>query len=172
MRHTLIALIAFALTGCAGYKIGPIQPKMMAGIKTIAVPAFKTDLLQPRIEVMLANTVIRQIQRDGTYKVVDEKDADATLECKLESLDRRPQRGTVGNQFLTAEYSLNMRVSYKLTKHNGDVIDTRSVTGTTYFFATGENRVTSDVAQDEQQAIPIAADDMATHLVSQIAEGW
>ena len=173
MRIFLLPFLVIALAGCAGYTIGPIKPKMMKGVATIAVPAFKTDILQPRIEVPLANAVIRQIQRDGTYKIADEKNADAILECKLEQIQRRPNRGTVGNELLTTEYALTLRVSYKVTKRTtGEVLDTRSATGTTNFFATGSSTLTSDVNQDEQQAIPVAAEDMATHLVSQISEGW
>jgi hypothetical protein len=173
MRTILISLLAFALAGCAGYKIGPIKPKIMKGVTSIAVPTFKTDILEPRIETLLANVLIRQIQRDGTYKVADEKEADAILTCTLEGLDRRPNRSVNGNQLLTAEYELSLRVSYKLTnRKTGEPIDNRTATGTTFFFATGSNTLASDVNQDEQQAIPLAAADMAEHLVSQIAEGW
>ena len=52
----------------------------MRGVKKIAVPTFKNDTLEPRVEVLLANAVIKQIQQDGTYQVAREKDADAILE--------------------------------------------------------------------------------------------
>ena len=41
-----------------------------------------------------------------------------------------------------------------------------TVSGPTSFF------VGSDVATEEEQAIPLAAEDLAVHLVSQLSEGW
>ena len=49
----------------AGYKVGPIQPKFMEGVHTLAVPSFKNDTLEPRVEVALATAIIKQIQQDG-----------------------------------------------------------------------------------------------------------
>lgn len=68
----LLPLVALLFSGCAGYKIGPIQPKFMEGIRTIAVPSFKNDTLEPRVEVALANAVIKQFQQDGTSQIADE----------------------------------------------------------------------------------------------------
>ncbi len=169
----LAPIAALTLSGCAGYTLGPVRPTVMKGVETIAVHPFHSDVLQPRIEALLANVVIRQIQRDGTYKLADEKNADAILDCKLVTLDRRPNRGAIGNELLTTEYYLNMRVTYKITnRKTGALLDGRAATGATYFFATGSNTLASDVNQDEEQAIPIAADHMAEQLVSQLAEGF
>ena len=57
-------------------------------------------------------------------------------------------------------------------KATGVVMDERSVVGTTSFYATGSDSVSQDVNQDERQAVPLAAQDMAVQLVSQYAEGW
>jgi len=172
MRSLLLSFLAFVLTGCAGYKIGPVKPKYMDGVTKLAIPNLHTDVLQPRIETLITNTVIHAFQRDGTFKIVDEKDADATLSLKLDSLDRRPNRNVVGNTLLTSEYQLVLRVSYRVLKRDGTQLDTRSASGVTYFFATGANTISADINQDEEQAIPIAAADMAGHLVSQVTEGW
>jgi hypothetical protein len=52
------------------------------------------------------------------------------------------------------------------------VLEQRTVNGTTSFFVTGTNTIAADIVQDERQAIPIAAEDLAVRLVSQISEGW
>ena len=168
----LLAVVA-ALSGCAGYKIGPIKPSIMAGVNTIAVPNFKNDTLEPRVETLLASTVIKQIQQDGTYRVVREKDADAILECTLDEIQRRPSRSVKTNVLLTREYVLTLRVRYLVIRRDtGVVLEQRSVIGTTSFFVSGTDTIAGDIAQDERQAIPIAAEDMAVRLVSQISEGW
>ncbi len=95
------------LVACAGYQIGPVKPKIMEGVHTIAVPTFKNDTLETRIEVPLASAVIKQLQQDGTYKVVREKDADAILEGTLDEIRRRPARSVRGNVLQTREYTPN-----------------------------------------------------------------
>ncbi|MEP6673256.1 MAG: LptE family protein, partial [Chthoniobacter sp.] len=176
MRFALLlplAALGLLLSGCAGYKIGPVQPKFMAEIHKIAIPTFRNDTLEPRVEVPLATAVIKQFQHDGTYQIVNEKDSDAILEGWLDTIQRRPARSVRGNILLTKEYTLTIRCRFKLTNRvTGLVIDERTVSGTTSFYATGSDSVSQDVNQDERQAIPLAAEDMAVQLVSQYAEGW
>ena len=142
-------------------------------MQTIAVPSFKNDTLEPRVEVLMANAVIKQIQQDGTYRVVREKDADAILECTLDEIQRRPSRGVRGNLLQTREYILVLRVTYRVMQRSTGVeLDSRTVTGQTSFFVSGTNNIAADVNQDERQAFPLAAEDLAVRLVSQISEGW
>ena len=169
----LVPALALLLGGCAGYHIGPVKPAKFDGIHSIAVNNFKNDTLQPRVEVLLANSVIKQIQQDGTYQVADEAKADAVLEGTLEEIRRRPSRYVRGNVLQTREYTLQINVRYKLTqKGTGKLLDERTVVGTTSFFVSGSGSVAADVNQDELQAFPLAAEELAVRLVSQISEGW
>lgn len=161
------------LAGCAGYHMGSIKPTPMAKVSTIAVPTFQNDTLEPRVEVALANVIIKQIQQDGTYRVTDEKSADAILEGRLEEIERRPERSVRGNVLLTREYSLIARVNYRVvSRSTGRQVMNRTITGRTTFFVSGSNALASDVLQDERQALPLAFEDLAVRLVSQISEGW
>ena len=172
-RFGALAALVIGLSGCAGYQIGPIKPKLMDGVNTIAVSTFENETLEPRVEVLLANSVIKQIQQDGTYRIARETDADAVLHGTLDEIQRRPARSVRGNILQTREYILVLRVRYRLTnRRTGQEIFQRSVTGTTSFFASGSNTIAGDVNQDERQALPIAAEDLAARLVSQISEGW
>ncbi|MES2570484.1 MAG: LptE family protein [Verrucomicrobiota bacterium] len=167
----LIPLLIFS--GCAGYHLGPIKPTIYSGVKTIAVQTFKNDTLEPRVEVLLANAIIKQLQQDGTYRVVDEKSADIIFEGTLENIVRRPARQVQGNVLQTREYTLTLRTHYRtIERTTGREIEHRNVNGTTSFFVSGSNTTSADVNQDERQAIPIAAEDLAVRIVSQISEGW
>lgn len=168
------AVLASALfAGCAGYHMGSIKPTPMAKVQTIAVPSFHNLTLEPRVEVLLANAIIKQLQQDGTYRVADEKSADAVLEGTLEEMERRPERSVRGNVLLTREYSLILRVRYRVMERaTGKDVAGRTVTGRTTFFVSGSNALAADVLQDERQALPLAAEDLAVRLVSQISEGW
>ncbi len=166
-------LLAIFLSSCAGYQLGPIKPTPMRGVQTIAVSTFKNDTLEPRVEVLLANAVIKQIQQDGTYSIAGENSADAILVGTLEEIERRPSRSVRGNVLLTREYILVMRVRYRVyDRKTGTELTSRAVNGSTSFFVSGTNVISADVLQDERQALPLAAEEMAVRLVSQISEGW
>lgn len=168
----LLPLAALLFAGCAGYQIGPIKPKTMREVTKIAVPTFKNETLEPRVEVLLANAVIKQIQQDGTYQITREEDADATLEGVLDEIVRRPSRGVRGNVLQTREFTLVLRIRYRVTDRSGRILEQRSVSGQTSFFVSGTDTLAADTNQDERQAIPLAAEDAAVRLVSQISEGW
>lgn len=169
----LLPLVALIFSGCAGYTLGPIKPKPMRNVQTIAVPSFKNETLEPRMEVLLANSVIKQIQQDGTYRIARENEADAILEGNLVEIERRPARSVIGNVVRTREYTLVLRVRYRVYERTtGRELDARTVNGQTSFFVSGSNNIAADVRGDERQAMPLAAEDLSVRLVSQIAEGW
>ena len=168
-----LPLVALLLSSCAGYHVGPIKPTRMAKVTTIAVPSFKNDTLLPRVEVLLANAVIKQLQQDGTYQVVRDNEADAIFQGHLEQIIRRPSRSVRGNVLLTKEYTLTLRCTYDITDRvTGAVLDRRAAIGQTTFFVSGTDAIAADLTQDERQALPLAAEDLAKDIVSHLSEGW
>ncbi|MCE9612306.1 MAG: hypothetical protein K8R23_19075 [Chthoniobacter sp.] len=169
----LLPVAALLLGGCAGYHVGPIKPTRMAKVTTIAVPTFKNDTLLPRVEVLLANSVIKQFQQDGTYQIARENAADAIFQGHLEQVIRRPSRSVRGNVLLTREYTLTLRCTYEVhDRVTGVVLDRRSAVGQTTFFVSGTDTIAADLTQDERQALPLAAEDLAKDIVSHLSEGW
>ena len=170
-----LPLAALVFSSCAGYHVGPIKPTRMAKVNAIAVPSFKNDTLLPRVEVLLANALIKQFQQDGTYKIVHESDADAILQGRLEQVIHTPARSVRGNVLLTREYTLTLRCRYDVTdRHTGALLDRQSASGQTTFFATGSGNsaIASDITQDQRQAFPLAAEHLAKDIVSHLSEGW
>ncbi len=158
----------FLLNGCASYRLGPIVPKTMEGVKTVAVPTFENDTLIPRLEVLAAGSVIKQIQQDGTFQVEGESTADVIIEGKIVGVRRHGSRSVRGNVLASREYTLSVSFEYVVTRRStGERLDSGKVTGNTSFFVSG-----NDVNQDERQAIPLALEDAAVRLVSRISEGW
>src|SRR6266496_5317601 len=83
LKALFATLFCFALGGCLGYHIGPVKPYYLRDVHTLAVPTFENQTLLPRIEVLVTNTVIKQFQQDGTFKIVGDADADATLKAEI-----------------------------------------------------------------------------------------
>jgi hypothetical protein len=167
LKALLATLFCFALGGCLGYHVGPVKPYYLRDVHSIAVPTFKNHTLVPRIEVLVTDTVIKQLQQDGTFQITNEDKADATLSGEIYRITRAPARSVRGNVLATTEFSLALVVKYSLTGRDGrQLVPTNDVVGTTTFF------VSSDVTSDERQALPLATEDLATRLVSQVSEGW
>ena len=168
MKAIFAALLAcFVLGGCLGYHVGPVKPYYLRDIHTIAVPTFENKTLLPHIEVLVTDTVIKQLQQDGTFQIARNGDEDATLKAEITRVDRVPARSVRGNVLKTTEFNLSMRLRYTLVTRDGATLaPPADVVGTTSFF------VSTDVTTDERQALPLATEDLATRLVTQLSEGW
>lgn len=166
MKNPFIA-VSLLLTGCLGYHVGPVKPSVLRDVHAIAVPTFENKTLLPRIEVLITDSVIKQLQQDGTYRIANENNADAILKAEISEVNRTPARSLRGNVLATTEFNLAMHVKYKLETPSGTVLmPSTEVVGTTSFF------VGEDVTTDERQALPLAAEELAIHLVTQLSEGW
>ena len=167
MKALLTTLFCLALGGCLGYHVGPVKPYYLRDVHTIAVPTFKNRTLVPRIDVLVTDTVIKQLQQDGTYQITNGDKADATLTGEISRITRAPARSVRGNVLATTEFTLWLVVKYSLTGRDGkQLVTPTDAIGTTSFF------VSSDVTSDERQALPLATEDLAGRLVTQISEGW
>jgi hypothetical protein len=176
MRFALSFLAAILCVSC-GYHIGPVKPTKMQNVRRVCVKNFKNETLEPRMEAMIASAVIKQLQLDGTYQVTDESHADAILQGSLMRIERAPVRVVQGNVLQSSEYRLTITCNYRVTTaRSGTVLEQRTVTGVTDFFisagSSGANLLTADSTQDERQAMPLAVENLATRISSQISEGW
>src|SRR5262245_45306124 len=94
----------------------------MRDVQSIAVPTFKNRTLLPRVEVLVTDTVIKQLQQDGTYKIGSDNDADAVLKGEITRIDRLPARSVRGNVLLTQEFNLRMEVRYTVAARDGTAL--------------------------------------------------
>jgi hypothetical protein len=116
MRSAIVPVLALLLCGCAGYKLGPGKPYYMKDVNTVAVPTFKNNTLVPRIEVLTANSLIKQFQTDGTYEITSEDRADAIVEGTIASIERRAARSLRGNVLATTEFEVDLKIAYTVTQ--------------------------------------------------------
>ena len=168
MKNSITAALAcLGLSGCLGYHIGPAKPYYLREVHTIAIPTFTNKTLLPRVEVLVTDTVIKQFQQDGTFRIGNGDSADATLQGEIIRISRSPARSVRGNVLATSEFNLAMRVKYRLVGSDGKPLGpSGEVVGTTSFF------VGTDVTTDERQALPLATEELANRLVTQLSEGW
>ncbi len=164
-RCLLAAVAMLLLPGC--YQLGEIRPTVLREVSSLAVPVSRNATLEPRVEYLLADSIAKQLQRDGTYTIDYQDRADATLETTLLSATRYPARSLRGNVLATSEFVLIVTVEYKVVERvTGKTLMMGRVNGRTSFF------VTANLQQDETQALPLAFADAAVNLTSRLSEGF
>lgn len=166
MRQITLSLVAVLLAGC-GYKLGEIRPTPMRSVRTLAVPTFKNKTFEPRVEVLMADTVIKQLQQDGTYTIVSDNSADAILYGTLTKVEKTSLRSVQNNVLATSEFGLKLEIAYEIVDRvTGIVLMEGRVIGNSSFFSN------SDLQTTERQAIPLAVQNAAVELTARISEGW
>jgi hypothetical protein len=167
MKQTLAILLAALLAGCAGYHIGPVKPRILGDVKTVAVPMVANKTLVPRIEALVTDAIIKQIQQDGTYEVAPAGRADVVLQGSIKEIRRNSRRSVRQNILATKEFETQIFLEYTLVRRDtGQKVSKGTAVGVTSYFVGG------DLQQQEYQALPLAAEDAAVRLTSQISEGW
>jgi hypothetical protein len=168
VRTGLFLLVAFALTGCAGYRVGDISGRNIQGVRSVYVPVVKNTSLEPDLQMTVTNAIIRRFNNDGTLETNQNANADSELDVTITNVDHTPVRSSSSDILVTAEYQVRIQatVTYINRRLGRKIFENTTVFGTTTFFTQ------ADIQEAERQAIPLAAEDLANNTVKLITEGW
>lgn len=168
MKTQAAALLAavLLLSGC-GYKLGEIRPTPMRSVRSLAVPTFKNKTYKPRVEVLFADTLIKRLQQDGTYRIEPVESADAIVYCTVTRIEQRSIRSVQNDVLATSEFGLRIVVDYEVQERvTGAILMKGQNQGSTTFFSG------NDLQTIERQALSNAAADLANNMAVEICEGW
>jgi hypothetical protein len=168
MRHwqwLLVCLAALGGSGCAGYKLGPVNG-LAAREKSVQVNPFDNKTLEPRLTDAVTTQLRLELQRDGTYQLATRNDGDIVLNGSINRYQRYEVSFSSSDILTVRDYRLELRAQVTARdRHTGKVILDQAVTGTTLI------RVTTDLTSTERQAMPLLADDLAKNVTALLAEG-
>jgi outer membrane lipopolysaccharide assembly protein LptE/RlpB len=168
----LLCVALLAVSGCGYHVAGTAtSPTLPAEWKEIAIPAFKNNTTQYRIEQKFTAAVIRQFIERTKYRVIqDTEGADAVLHGEIVSIETSPvlfnaQTGQVTTMVVTihSKVSLVDTKTQKVVYHNDDVV------------FRDEYQISTDVQsffQEEGPAIERMSRDFAAQLVSNVTENF
>lgn len=167
-RSVLLLAAASVLIGCAGYRLGGVPPQQMEGIRSLAVPTFSNNTLEPRIDVLFTNAVIGELQTDGTYAIGSQSGADAILQGTIRTIERYQLRSSRTNTLRPSELGIRVYLDYVILRNDGS--RTRLLEGQ----ASGESRFfpQEEFELSERPAFADAARDAALRLTANITEGF
>ncbi len=165
MRALPFIILAAALAGCAGYRLGPTNG-LPAGSRTVEVRSFVNKTKDPRISEYLANAMRREIQRDGSYLLETSGRGDILLTGEIIRLDRSGLSYEPNNVLTPQAYALVLSAHVVAVNINtGHTNLNRNVSGRTYI------RLGNDQSSEERQAIPLLAADLAQNAISLLVDG-
>lgn len=161
-----LPVLILALTGCSGYQLGSSKPSALANVQKLAVPTFKNDTLEPRLEVLATNALIKKLQMDGAYQIVPVSEADAVLRGTLTTIERSQFRSSRNNTLRTSELLMRLQINYTIEDSAGTNLYTS--------VARGQSNIVLDPNQQlsERQGLADAAENVSFSMASQISEGW
>jgi hypothetical protein len=160
-----LAALALALPGCAGYRLGPTNGEL-AGARSVQIDPFLNKTLEPHLPDYVMNSLRKDIQNDGTYRLDTQHDGDIVLSGVITSYSRSTLSVQPTDVLTVLDYQITMTA--QITARNrvtGKVIFDRPVTGTTML------RAGNDLTSAERQAIPLLADDFARRAAALLVDG-
>ena len=164
-RNILAGTLLLTLCGCAGYRLGPSNG-LNAGDKTIQIVPVTNRTLEPRLGYAATSALRKEIQRDGTFRLVTSGTADIVVTCELFRYDRNEVSFVPGDIVTARDYrvSLIAHVNAKETA-TGKMILTRDFTGNALM------RLGTDLPSVERQTSPLLAADLARQITAALADG-
>lgn len=168
MKYSLLALLAFSMVSCAGYRLGGTKPPSLSGVKSIAVPMFANGTLEPRAEALATSAVAEAFVQDGTYRLADRDSADAVLDGKLKGINYSTLRSSRLDTLLAEELTNEVRIEWVLrdAKDPTKVLASGSSVGRSSFF------VEANLQTARRNALPDALERASQNLVSRLSSGY
>jgi hypothetical protein len=164
-RWLLVGLMALGGSGCAGYKLGPVNG-LAAGEKSVQVNPFINQTLEPRLTDAVTQQLRKQLQLDGTYRLASHNDGTIVVSGSITRYTRSEVSFSSTDVLTVRDFRLELFAQVSAyDRSSGKSILNKTVRGTTLM------RVTTDLVSSERQALPLLATDFAKNVTTELAEG-
>jgi hypothetical protein len=170
-EFALLTLAAGVICGGCGYHVAGRAAKLPEGWTAIAVPAFKNDTTQYRIEQRLTEAVIREFITRTKYKIMQDPDtADGVLHGEVVSIETTPMlfNATTG-QVTTMLVTVHTKVELVDNKTQKPVYENDDMV------FRNEYQISTDVQsffQEQSPALERLSRDFASHVVADVLENF
>jgi len=168
LYHAITAAVTTVLlfsAGCASYRFTSSVP---AELRTISVPVFENASGFPEIDAVVTQYVLREFQREGTFKIKDLKDSSLKLTGKLIKTDLLPLSIDRNYGSRTSEYRYSLVAEITLIERSTGklIIDAMPIKANTTFLTHG------DMLTGMQDAYPRIAKELSRSIVDAVLAHW
>jgi len=161
----LFLLILPFLLSC-GYTASSSLP---GHIKSIAIPVFKNETLEYRIEEEISNAVIDKFVADNRLRVVGERAASSVLLGTVTGYQRRVFSYSAGEVAQEYEVTLKVAIEFKDASSGRIIWKDESLVSSARYFAV---EMAGQKAQTEQEGRLPAIAFLANDILTRTVEGW
>jgi hypothetical protein len=160
-----LGAMALALTGCAGYRLGPTNGSL-AGARSIQVEPFANRTLEPQLVDYVMGSLREDLQRDGTLRLDTHDEGDIILTGVITAYSRSSLSVQPTDVLTAVDYQITMTAQITARDRiTGKLILDKPVTATTML------RAGNDLTSAERQAIPLLAEDFARRATALLVDG-
>lgn len=157
--------VAVAVSGCAGYRLGPSNGQT-AGEKSVQVTPFTNGTPEPRLGDAVTSALRKQLQRDGTFRLATHGPGDVVVTGTLVQYYRRALSFFPNDVATAQDYQVRLTAQVKARERgSGKILFDQTLTGYTLI------RVGSDLTSTEREARPLLADDLARQITGLLVDG-
>lgn len=138
-------------------------------IKSIAIPVFKNETLEYRIEEEISNAVIDKFVADNRLRVVGERAASSVLLGTVTGYQRRVFSYSAGEVAQEYEVTLKVAIEFKDASSGRIIWKDESLVSSARYFAV---EMAGQKAQTEQEGRLPAIAFLANDILTRTVEGW
>ena len=173
VRAFLGLMAAALLTGCGYHQVGAAS-HLPPGVRTLAVPIFRTKVQGYRTETVFTQAVVRELNTRTKYRVVTPSvnastDADAVLRGTIDAETVTPLTYDQ-NSGQTSSYLVTITASVALMSHDGTVLYRNDAFGWREQYQSTQDL--SSFVQEDSAAVRRVAHDFAQAVVSDMLESF
>lgn len=117
-RKVIVVIFLFVVMGC-GYQLVGKESHVPSGMNSLAIPTFVNRTHEPGIEIFFTEAFLKELIFDRRVKIVDRREADATLEGVINSFSIQSVSYDQSGQVL--EYQTSIVVDLVLRRQTGEI---------------------------------------------------
>jgi hypothetical protein len=167
-RRALVLLLLSLLGGMSGCSYSFTGTNLPSYIKTIAIPNFEDQTLEPDLGTEVTTGVIDQFIKDGRLKLAPETQANCRLEAKVVSYENKVHNYAADQTPLDYIVVLTVAATMRDQVKSRDLWKDENITQTAVYVPGGGTGTLST----EEDARAAAIKNMAADLVSRTMEQW
>lgn len=145
-RLIILCALVLSLVSC-GYHLGGFKREALKEVDTFCVHMFDNRTIYPNVSVQLTSALTDTLQRDGTYRLAPEGQADVRVQGEVRSVHASSLRPNWADTYLSSEIGLTVVAFYKVVSvSTGKVLLSGVVRGEGSYFNTGNTQTARDTA--------------------------
>lgn len=167
----LIAWLSFLwiISGCGGYGFRGTVNNLPSDIKSVSIPVFTNESIEPGVEVIFANALIYEFNRSRVLQVVSEAEAQAQIEGKIRSIAVDPVIYTNLTQAVERKVTVILEVTFRRSDNQKILWQNKGLSRYEVY------RITTDPNQtqrNKEEVIKKIAQDLSERIHNSILENF